>query len=95
MSAQQQALSGKDKELTSLQLNAVECIIRELANDGPGPSPSAPKCILWLQAPQAVAAYLALFSSALRRSSPFASGDDTKSAYATIRKSLCKQLYMI
>ncbi len=94
-SAQQQALSEEGKDLTSLQLSAVERIIRELANDGPGPSPSAPKCKLWLQAPQAVAAYLALFSSALRRSSPFASGDDPKSAYASIRESLCKQLSMI
>ncbi len=94
-SAQQQALSGEDRELTSLQLTAVERITKELANDGPDHSPSAPKNILWNQAPQDVAAYLALYSSALRRSSPFASGDDTQSAYANIRKSLCKQLRMM
>ncbi len=94
---QQQALSGEDRELTSAQLTAVERIFRGLANVGPESSPPVPKCILWSQAPQDVAAYLALFSSALHRSSPFGwgMGIDPKSAYANIRKCLCKQLHMI
>ncbi len=89
----QQIARGLDPELSSSALSAVAQAAAALTADFTDEAWSSHELTaLWCHPGQDAAAYLALFSLALRRSSL---GQGTKSVYARILSDLCRQLSII
>lgn len=88
-----QSALGLDPALPSTVLSAVAQAAAALTADfTPESWSSHEPTALWCHPGQDAAAYVALFSLALRRSSPSATGQGTKDVYARILSDLCRQL---
>ncbi len=86
-SVMQQAIAGVEPELDRLDLAAAKRAGTKLAA-GHRPDKDS---IFSSCSQRDSAALMALFSLAVRQSDPFPTGDGSRSAYAIIRESLCKQ----
>ncbi len=87
---QQQAATGDDIKLTTLEISAAERIAKELKEKllGLALVPLEDVDKLWSNPSQDTSNFLALYFLALRRSSPFAVGSGTPSAFASVRDNL-------